>query len=258
MRHMAEHGIGSAAARVGPISLVRAGLVEGRRRWRGLLLVAAVTCAASFALLRIAPGLNESLGSDLVATLLTLLASSLVTSGATTASWALLLKEPSHALRGDRLLECMGILLAATLLFWLPMPMIIAFAPRFSDPAFAAQFSMGALAFWILASWICLKLYLWPVGRLLGRREMTIRRSWRLTNKATLGFALAHLILLAPLMGGLVGLIGIYGRAVSDAAWGQALQQAATAIFLAGSSALTVALFRLRVLSQRAVAEIFS
>ena len=258
MEPTADYATDSLTARIGPVRLVRAGFVESRRQWRGLLLIAAVTCAASFALVRTVPSFTASMGYDLLATLLTLIASTAVTSGATTASWALLLKDPSEPIRGDRLLGCMAILVVATLIFWLPMPMIVVLAPRFSDPAFASAFSLGALAYWIVAFWIYLKLFLWPIARLAGRRDITIGRAWSLTNGATLAFALAHFLLLAPLIGGLAGLIVTYGRVVSDAAWGQALEQAATAIFIVGSSALTVALFRLRVLSRGAIAEVFA
>jgi hypothetical protein len=99
--------------------------------------------------------------------------------------------------RVDRpLLECLG-LVAGSQLFTLLIGGLSEVIRGGIGPPLSLFLIFGSLAIMIALIWIWARLSLWPTGRLLGDRDMTARRSWRLMRGAVGPFILAAILVCA-------------------------------------------------------------
>jgi hypothetical protein len=100
-------------------------------------------------------------------------------------------------------LGLLGYTLAVSLLAAAPSLLaVMAQPPAHGAPAAAFSNYTAMAAGSVVASlailWATLRLTLWPIGRLLGNVEVTASRSWKLMRGAVLRYAMALILLGAP------------------------------------------------------------
>lgn len=141
----------------------------------------------------------------------------------------------------------------------LPPLYMTSLGPQAGDgPASLALAGLGVGFLGLLYVW--LKLTLWPIGRLFGRRDMTPARSWRLMRKAgrglVLGTALFSIPLFAVVAASMPMLIADQNALGRFNVPTVALQFVTAALVLAAFG-LSAVIYRLRVEAPANVAEVF-
>lgn len=117
--------------------------------------------------------------------------------------------------------------------------------------------ALGGFVLFFVFAFVSLRLTLWPIGRLMGRGEVTPARSWRLMRRATRGLILGYMLLALPaiviaaaLLGGVMAVTG------SPDIRTAAIQLAAAAVGVAGYG-LVATLYEIRVENPASVADVF-
>lgn len=179
---------------------------------------------------------------------------------AATVAMRLMLEGPRRWLRLDRrFLECAAILAASTAASSAGSA-LITMNPQDAeaDPGGFLLRTLLVLGGYLGFLYAWLKLTLWPIGRLMGRPEVTPPRSWRLMRKATRGLVLGYVIFGMP-----IGVVALVAMPAFNAAKAWTLGPSSIAMNFASAAfsiavyGLAAAIYRIRVAAPASVADVF-
>ncbi len=248
--------------RIGTMTLVRGGLARLRAHAPAALVLwlAISTMSAGVELAARATGLQTDAPAVSGAYLGYLFATAFVSSLGSLLAARLFLQGRAGLLRVDRgLIEALGLLAGMTaLVSWSASLYAVAMAGSAQSPQNALAMGVGGAVAYLAMAYVLLKVTLWPIGRLMGRPEVTPGRSWRLMRKATRGVILAYVLAIVPLMvvSGVLGGMGMLDPGAASIVPVVAVQAAAVG-YLVMAYAIVATLWTLRVEKPATVADVF-
>jgi len=125
------------------------------------------------------------------------------------------------------------------------------------DPQAMLWFALATVAAYAVALYVWFRLSLWPLARLMGRREITPGRAWRLMLRATRGLLFAYALAAMPIVLIYLGAFGASGWVGIDdvPAWVEYLCVAAWSV---ASYGMVATIYHLRVENPATVADVFA
>jgi len=127
---------------------------------------------------------------------------------------------------------------------------------RSGNPALVMGGGVGFLFVYLGAVFVGLRLNLWPIGLIMGRR-LSAGAAWRLMRKATRGLLLGYLIYMIPFAFVMAANWGALSAGRTPGGWGQGLFLIVGAAYGIAAYAMSAVLYALRVENPATVADVF-
>lgn len=247
------------AERIGTVTIVTGAVTRMRAGgWRTLALWLAIAVAGwGMQAVAAAAGVNIAGLQPGPAYFVYLLASAVVSGAGAALGLRLFVRGNERWLEVDRPLLIGGGAMAGATLAFGGVSMLSVLATRSGDPGVMA---MGSLAFslgYLVLIFVALKLTLWPVGVVMARSELNVRRSWTLMGKATRGLVFGYLIFMLPFGIVMAGNWTDLAAGRSPEGWRQGLFVLVGAAYGVAAYAMSATIYALRVESPATVADVF-
>lgn len=176
------------------------------------------------------------------------------------AAWAMrVMSEPARWLRFDRPLLEGALITAGMVLCLMALGLLnVLVAQSVTEPGMMVVAGSSVVLLALVLIWVGMRLTLWPMARVAGRKDITPAMSWRLMRRATRGMLLGYAVLLIPLIVLLVPLMVEAAAAGAPPSSGSLLaSQAASGLFTVLAYGLVAAVYTLRVENPATVADVF-
>ncbi len=169
----------------------------------------------------------------------------------------LFVRGPADWLKLDRPVLLGAAAMAGATLAFVGLSQVSLLFTRSSNPGTVATGSLVFMVLYLGAVFVALKLNLWPVGLVMGRRGFGPREAWRRMRKATRGLLLGYLIFMIPFAVVMAGNWAALAAGRSPQGWAQGLFLMAAAVYGIAAYAMSATIYALRVENPATVADVF-